>query len=323
MAVSGLYLEPDTSPYTSGAMNTDNDIVDTVKNVAATANYWWIEYSYGIDLGVSKTLTALKFWFTCGATPSGWYGSNYDSVKIFKSSDGTTWTAVEQFDAPPITDSFSGYGAFNCVFTTAQTARYFKAVNVDTAGTTLAVTGGASIQISEIEYEEQASEQTELVDVSLNLSAYYQDMEDLGTYFRAHDGLEFEDLPTLLAAYLQDTEDLPASLSAYYQDLEDLKLNLKTWAWSLEDIKTVLETQGLSLSDLKTAFMAAGYELDNIKTFLSATDATVLRDMATLLWVTDGTMVEDCKMHLSAIALVPAFRAITAQRLTSVVSEAA
>ncbi len=164
---------------------------------------------------------------------------------------------------------------------------------------------------------------TELEDVRLNLSAYYQDLSDLAAWLKAHDGLEFEDLPTILAAFLQDTEDLPAHLSAYHQDLEGIMLNLQTWAWSIDDVKTELETQGLSLSDLTAAFAASGWRLGDIETFLAATDAIVRKDLAAMLWATDGIVTDDFPVYLCAIAFVPAFRSITAQRLTSVVSEVA
>ena len=162
-----------------------------------------------------------------------------------------------------------------------------------------------------------------LEDVRLNLSAFHQDLSDLSTWLRAHDGLEFEDLPALLAAFLQDTDDLPAHLSAGYQDLEGIMLNLQTWAWSIDDVRTALETQGLSLSDLPAAFVAGGWGLGDIMTFLTATDAIVRKDLTALLWATDGIITDDFSVYLSAIGLVPAFRSITAQRLTSVVTEVA
>lgn len=180
-----------------------------------------------------------------------------------------------------------------------------------------------------------SGETTELVDVSLNLSAYHQDMEDLAAalsayyqdledfaaWLRAHDGLEFEDFKTLLAAYDLDLTDLPTALSAYHQDLEDFATHLQTWAWRTDDVKTLLSTQGLSLNDLPAHLRAVAYRYEDVQTFLKAVDSTVLTDLAAYLAATDGTVLDDVKLYLAAIALVPAYRAVTAQRLTSVISE--
>lgn len=70
----------------------------------------------------------------------------------------------------------------------------------------------------------------ELEDVSLDLSAYYQSLEDFGTWLRAHDGLEFEDLVSQLEAAGWTTEDLSTYITAWYQSLEDAGLSLEMWA---------------------------------------------------------------------------------------------
>lgn len=150
--VDGLYLEPDTSPYTGTTLTTGlSALYDDVYNVAASANYWLLHYSYGIDLGSAKSIARLKcrFLIASGTATDVWYGSSYDSVKVFISSDNSTWTEIEQFDAPPIIDLNSNFGSFYLHLTTPQTARYFKVVCIDT-GLAINVTG-YSLKITEIE----------------------------------------------------------------------------------------------------------------------------------------------------------------------------
>lgn len=143
----------------------------------AAYSYWWYYYSYGVDFGEELTISEFRFWFTCGVTPSAWLDSTHDSVKIFKSSDGTNWTAVEQFDGPPLSNLNSGYGMFTCAFATPQTARYFKIVNVETSSTLAVLPGSASILISEIEWTEEpgGTEYQETISPGIGLSGMVQD----------------------------------------------------------------------------------------------------------------------------------------------------
>jgi len=164
---------------------------------------------------------------------------------------------------------------------------------------------------------------TELVDFRLNLSTVAYDLKDLATWLRAHDGIEYEDLQTLLAAYLQDTEDLPTYLTTLSQDFEDLMTRLQTWAWRTEDLPAFLKTLSLSLDDFKTALNVAGYDLSDLATFLSTASPTVLADLMTYFSATDGVARSDLATYLSAISLIPAHRAVMAQRLTGVISEVA
>jgi hypothetical protein len=104
--------------------------------------------------------------------------------------------------------------------------------------------------------------QTALEDMSLNLSAYYQDLTDLGTFLRAHNGEEFEDLVMGLAAAGWTTEDLGSYLAAFLQSMEDMGLSLGTWGTDYQDMKTwlaayyqVLEgDQPLSLNVIATGY---------------------------------------------------------------------
>lgn len=60
---------------------------------------------------------------------------------------------------------------------------------------------------------------TELEDCSLDLSAYYQTLENLASWLRAHDGLEFDDLAASLEAAGYSLENLTLSLEAFAQSL--------------------------------------------------------------------------------------------------------
>ena len=155
----GLYLEGDTDPYTSTTMNTGmSALIDEVLTTQASVNLWYYDYSYGIDLGESKEIDGLVVHTIHGGGDlSAWYSTGHDSVQVFKSSDNSTWTAVQTFDGPTIDYHSSGYAGFTLAFSSSQTARYFKVVNIESSST-LAVTGGASVKVSEIEiYEASVS----------------------------------------------------------------------------------------------------------------------------------------------------------------------
>lgn len=146
----GLKLEPDSTP-TSGSMVEDAEIIDETLYTSATGLYWWNGYSYGLDLGTVQVVASLICRCALAAyTPESWYGSSYDSVMVYKSDDGSSWTAVEQFDAPPFVHAASGQLAFMLEFSVEQTARYFKVQAIATS--TLAINpGGSSLQVSEVE----------------------------------------------------------------------------------------------------------------------------------------------------------------------------
>jgi len=61
-APDGLYLEPDTSPYTATTLTTGDadadELVDSVLYTGITS-YWDQHDSYGIDLGSSEEVTKL------------------------------------------------------------------------------------------------------------------------------------------------------------------------------------------------------------------------------------------------------------------------
>jgi len=150
----GLYLEPDSSPFTSGAMTTgESDIVDGVDCTGARSAYWSGQYSYGIDFGESKEVFGLDVYcIHAGGDLSTWYSSAMDSAKVFKSSDNSAWTEVDSgWDGPPIFYHISNCLGFRLEFSSSQTARYFKVVNVEASNTFAFGAGGASGKVAEIE----------------------------------------------------------------------------------------------------------------------------------------------------------------------------
>ena len=161
----------------------------------------------------------------------------------------------------------------------------------------------------------------ELVDAKLELSTYYQSLEDLKSLLRAHDGVELEDLRTWLIAAGVSLDDLGSWLSTENQTLEDARFHVCTVAQVLSDLKMRLDVLGLDLSDLSTWCQAAGYRTDSLKAWLQAVSPTVLQDLMMLLAATDGTILSDCRMALSTVGMAPAFRSIVAQRLSANIHE--
>jgi len=133
-----------------------------------------------------------------------------------------------------------------------------------------------------------------LVDASLNLAAYYQRMESLAMFLRAHDGLELSDLQMILQA---------------------------REGWKKINMPMYLATVGQDLESLKTWLSAAKAKLNDLGMYLTATNGTILRDLAMYLMTTDGTVLNDLGMRLQAISAIPAFRSVTAYKISSVISE--
>ena len=166
-----------------------------------------------------------------------------------------------------------------------------------------------------------SSETTELEDASLDLSAYHQGLDDLSAFLRTHDGIELHDLPALLAAFHMTEEDFSTWLAAYFESTDDFKTSLQTWATGFKDLKTSLSLFGRKVEDFSTFLSAGKDELKDLATFLRAHDGIKMRDLITGLYVTDGVIKRDAAVKLKVIASAPVFRAITAQRVSSVISE--
>ncbi|MFA5478144.1 MAG: SPRY domain-containing protein [Bacteroidales bacterium] len=164
-------------------------------------------------------------------------------------------------------------------------------------------------------------ELTELVDMRLHLSAYYQSLEDLRLFLMASDGTAWEDLKLRLQAAGWTTEDLQLLMITALQDMQDLPLYLSTIGQQLKDLKLHMAAYGRSIEDLRLLLKAAGSTKQDLKLYLSTVSSTVLKDFMLYLAATDGWGVRDLKLYLSAIRQVPSFQSVIAQRISSVMSE--
>jgi hypothetical protein len=153
----GLYLLPDTSPYTGTTLTTGDGtadaVVDGVTDTWAINNGWSLHESWGIDLGSQKAVSKLTVYGTSTAGVSEtWFGAGNDSMSVYYSNDNATWILEEQFDGPTILDSGAGsqnWVKWDLVFSGgARTARYFKIVCVDA---NISVSTGSTLRMGEIE----------------------------------------------------------------------------------------------------------------------------------------------------------------------------
>lgn len=177
-----------------------------------------------------------------------------------------------------------------------------------------------------------AEPETALEDASLDLAAYYQAMEDLASWLRAHDGLEIEDLASELSAWYESMEDLGLDVAAWHESLEDVPAALEAASFMGEDIRTLLHAAALSYSDLMGWFRAVAESREDLMTWLAAgkeafhdlpgyfeaTNGVVRVDWGLFLEVLDNTALNDFGMWLGAIVQPPAFRSVVAQRLMAV-----
>jgi len=160
-----------------------------------------------------------------------------------------------------------------------------------------------------------------LEDASLNLSTYGSSLENLQAFLRAHDGVETRDLQAILEAFNLSTDDFSTLLMTVMEATADLAGDFETWATQYKDLSAGFDLKGQSIESLMSRFETAKAKYKNLAAFLSVTDGSVLKDLAAFFSVTDGSTLTNMGLHLKAIQSVPAFRSITAQRVSSVVHE--
>lgn len=147
---TGIRLEPDTSPYTATTLMTDADLVDGDRGTAAS-NWWLSDYSYGIDFGESQTFDEIRVYgVDSGGSPLGtsYLGSDYDTVEVFVSDDNSSWSSVESFDSPTVTQR-TDCSYMTLPLSTVQTARYVKVVCTDSEN--IADSSGSTWYVTEVE----------------------------------------------------------------------------------------------------------------------------------------------------------------------------
>lgn len=89
--------------------------------------------------------------------------------------------------------------------------------------------------------------------------------------------------------------------------IEDFSLNLNVVAQIIDSFKMLLEV--------------VRNNIDDFKMLLEVTDGTIFDNFAMLLDVVDGTVFDNFKMDLSVVSATPAFRSVTAHRVSSVLHE--
>jgi hypothetical protein len=122
--------------------------------------------------------------------------------------------------------------------------------------------------------------------------------------------------------FITELEDACLYLSTLGQGIEDLHLLLQAHdGGATGDFAAFLGALGQYLEDVAAELTAAALEYGDLAMILEAASSTVLDNLAMYLSATDGTVTSDMGLQLSALRLSPAFKSITAQRLTSVISE--
>jgi len=169
--------------------------------------------------------------------------------------------------------------------------------------------------------EEEAGGSTYIEDASLDLSAYSRALENLQSYLRAHNGIELRDLTTTLEAFSLGTEDFSTLLIAALESTGDFAANFETWATQYKNLAGTFDVKGQAVESLMSFLETARAEYKSLAAFLSVTDGSILNDLCAFFSVTDGSTLKNLGLYLKAVQSVPAFRSITAQRVSSVVHE--
>lgn len=129
-------------------------LIDGVRFVAALETFWAESGpndsdSYGVDLQTPTSIAKMNVYTVpFGGTGVSW--STDRTFKVYKSSDNSTWTEVDQYTNPTVIESGTGTSwGFELLFTIPQTARFFKVRNDTNVPRTLS--GNFAMYIGEIE----------------------------------------------------------------------------------------------------------------------------------------------------------------------------
>jgi len=159
-----------------------------------------------------------------------------------------------------------------------------------------------------------------LEDARLDLAVYAQQLEDLRTWFRAHDGVELEDLQAWLSAVALSEEDAGTILEAFYQSLDDAVTSLSAVATGYSDLGSFLYTLALDKNSLSAFLSASGYTLQDFKCYLSTGSSTVYSNIGVFLWASNGLVTDqNIGLCLMAVKEFSSPYAGTYQRVASVV----
>lgn len=114
---------------------------------------------------------------------------------------------------------------------------------------------------------------------------------------------------------------LDLAVHGYHVDLFSMILEVTSIAWSMTDFKLNLDVVAQVIDSFKMLLEVVLDKLDDFKMLLEVTDGTVFDNFTMMFEVTDGIVFDNFKMDLSVISATPAFRSVTAHRLTPVMHE--
>ena len=300
----------------------------------------------GNNLVVSKNLgaggTQLLLRIDDGKLDSSIYGPDY----LYFSSDMGTWSASIDYYCAMILEGASGHSVYQNGYLLSSGATWSESrapggdLNIGRDNRNQDYINGRvfEIRLSHIVRSEAwvkathycliddlvsfgTTETNYIEDVSLNLTAATYSLEDLKTFLTTTDGTVLTDVLLQLAAFADSTEDIKLNLEAGLENLEDLPLSLETWGQLFQDLPLSLEAQAVNLEDLKTWFRAVATVLKDLGLYLNVTDGVSLEDLSVMLNVTDGIILRDASLNLKTVSATPAFRSVTAHRVSSVIHE--
>lgn len=129
---SGLWLKPDTAPYLATTLTPRDIFLPGPIKYFGDNVFWSTHFAYGLDLLSQRTVSHLYALTHSGATSEAWYTSAYDSFKVLGSNNNSSWTLLQQFDAPPLKHYCINKHIITFQLSAPQTYRYFKIVCIDT-----------------------------------------------------------------------------------------------------------------------------------------------------------------------------------------------
>lgn len=124
---TGLIFLADTVPATS-TLTAEAGVVDGDKSTRV-GSYIGYPDAWGIDFGTTIAISQFLIYLsTPSTTPTAWYGSEWDSFRVYDSADNAAWTLIKTIDAPAIV-SDGGY-LFHVILDldAPESKRYFKVV---------------------------------------------------------------------------------------------------------------------------------------------------------------------------------------------------
>lgn len=170
---------------------------------------------------------------------------------------------------------------------------------------------------------------------ALDLAASYQKLEDIQLDILLH-GYALAHLPMDLHAGAIVIIDKILDLAISYQKLEDTKLDILTWGDKAQDAKIDGIVAGWARKDKKLDMficaqimeamamgIAAAKEISNSNARLDMwiSNGYTLQDGRLDIITTDGRKLKDMGLDLAVIEVMPAFKAVYAMHLSSVITE--